>query len=341
MPGQFNFMDHAMARMAKGLIGTLEVKGETTAELMHAGPASAVADIHQILGTGPTPMAEIIAKDDSDAASPTLAASGPSGSDNENSHMKMNMKHAATAASTAAVAGSNVRDGGGRLQRPGAAQLDGCLTFAGPLGIPNLKLFRSQKSYELEPRSGLLRDSPLAFAQNVNALVHITGHLDRNPGYDGKHWFIVEAIDQLAPSCHTERSLAQLRSSEKRRLARANAAPAGAVTVGMGDMTFLQPDIIVNVGQEVVWRNTSSTIHNVVADPAKATVVADVHLPHGARTFDSGYLQPGQTFVHAFTVPGVYRYVCTLHEASGMKGVVIVKAPGATNMARATGPNQE
>ena len=106
-------------------------------------------------------------------------------------------------------------------------------------------------------------------------------------------------------------------------------------------MTFLQPDIIVNVGQEVVWRNTSSTIHNVVADPAKATVVADVHLPRGAPTFDSGYLQPGQTFVHTFTVPGVYRYVCTLHEASGMKGVVIVKAAGATNMARATEPNHQ
>jgi plastocyanin len=156
-----------------------------------------------------------------------------------------------------------------------------------------------------------LRDSPLAFAQNVNALVHITGHLDRDPGYDGKHWFIVEAIDQLAPSCHTNESLAQLRSAAKRRLARASAAPAGAVTAGMGDMTFLQPDIVVNVGQEVVWRNTSSTIHNVVADPAKATVAADVHLPPGARTFDSGYLQPGQTFAYRFTVPGVYRYVCT------------------------------
>jgi nitrite reductase (NO-forming) len=154
MPGQFNFMDHAMARMAKGVMGTLEVRGETTAELMHAGPASAVTDVRRTAGTGPTPMAEIIAKNDMDAASPTLAASGPSGSDNENRHIKMNMNHAANAASTAAVAGSNVRDTGGRLQGPGAAQLDGCLTFAGPLGIPKLTLFRSQKSYELEPRSG-------------------------------------------------------------------------------------------------------------------------------------------------------------------------------------------
>jgi nitrite reductase (NO-forming) len=340
MPGQFNFMDHAMARMARGLMGTLEVKGETTAQLMHAGPASAVADVRQSAVAGPTPMAGIIGKGDMDAAFPPT--SGATSSNSENSHMRMmDMNHPANAAYKAAVPGSNVRDRAGRVQPPGAAQLDGCFTFAGPNGIPKLTLFHSQKSYELEPKSGLLRDSPLAFAQNANALVHITGHLDREPGYDGKHWFIVEAIDQLAPSCHTEQSVAQLRRAARRRLARANTAPAGAVTVGMGEMTFLQPDILVNVGQEVVWRNTSSTIHNVVADPAQATVVADVHLPRGARTFDSGYLQPGQTFVHTFTVPGVYRYVCTLHEASGMKGVVIVKAQGAKNMARVTEPNHE
>jgi plastocyanin len=35
-------------------------------------------------------------------------------------------------------------------------------------------------------------------------------------------------------------------------------------------------------------------------------------------------LQSGQTFSRVFTTPGVYRYVCTLHEANGMKGVVIV-----------------
>ena len=77
------------------------------------------------------------------------------------------------------------------------------------------------------------------------------------------------------------------------------------------------------------------------ADPAKAAVAADVHLPGGAQTFDSGLLQPGQTFAHRFTVPGVYRYVCTLHESNGMKGVVIVKAPAAVHLARATVPAQE
>ncbi|MGA8505841.1 MAG: plastocyanin/azurin family copper-binding protein, partial [Candidatus Sulfotelmatobacter sp.] len=64
----------------------------------------------------------------------------------------------------------------------------------------------------------------------------------------------------------------------------------------------------------------------VVDDASKALSVADVKLPSSVQPFDSGFLQPGQTFSRVFTVPGVYRYVCTLHEANGMKGVVIVRS---------------
>jgi plastocyanin len=63
----------------------------------------------------------------------------------------------------------------------------------------------------------------------------------------------------------------------------------------------------------------------VVDDASKALNLADVKLPPGVKPFDSNFLQPGQTFARVFTVPGVYRYVCTLHEANGMKGVVIVR----------------
>jgi plastocyanin len=82
----------------------------------------------------------------------------------------------------------------------------------------------------------------------------------------------------------------------------------------------------VNAGEKVVWRNSSQAIHNVVDDAGKALTVTDVKLPSGVNPFDSGLLQPGQTFSRVFTVPGVYRYVCTLHEANGMKGVVIVRS---------------
>jgi plastocyanin len=81
----------------------------------------------------------------------------------------------------------------------------------------------------------------------------------------------------------------------------------------------------VNAGDNVVWKNSSPVIHNVVDDASKALSVVDVKLPSGAHPFDSGMLQPGRSYSRVFTEPGVYRYVCTLHEGSGMKGVVIVK----------------
>lgn len=51
----------------------------------------------------------------------------------------------------------------------------------------------------------------------------------------------------------------------------------------------------------------------------------DAKQPSGASPFDSGLLQPGQSYPRVFTEPGIYCYVCTLHEGSGVKGVVIVK----------------
>ena len=80
-------------------------------------------------------------------------------------------------------------------------------------------------------------------------------------------------------------------------------------------------------------------MHNVVDDAAQAVNAADVSLPAGVKPFDSGYLQPGQTYQRTFTIPGVYRYVCTLHETGGMKGVIVVRASGAIHMANAEAPN--
>jgi hypothetical protein len=62
-------------------------------------------------------------------------------------------------------------------------QLDGCLTTSDGL-MPKLTLFRSSKIYRLEARSMLLTENPLLFANNKNALVHVTGHLwDRDPTF--------------------------------------------------------------------------------------------------------------------------------------------------------------
>jgi len=205
-----------------------------------------------------------------------------------------------------------------------ANTLNGCLTLQSD-GKVMIRLLNSQKTYRLEAR-------PLLFDANDRRIVHVTGYFGSVMASEDPRVpsFVVDTLDMVAPDCSAKVTAADLRKVEAKYEV---GAGAGEATVGMDGMRFTRTNIVVNVGQQVVWKNTSSTIHNVVADPAKANVAADVHVPAGAHTFASELLQPGQTFAHTFTVPGVYKYVCTLHESNGMMGVVIVKAPAAVNMA--------
>ena len=215
-------------------------------------------------------------------------------------------------------------------------QLDGCLTTSDGL-MPKLTLFRSDKIYRLEARSMLLRENPLLFANNKDALVHVTGHMGPlHDVYDPDHSpvFIVDTIDKLATTCDVKMSLAELRKqSEKEKAALGSALSATAnrikpaVVVDMtGSLLVFQPATIkVKVGQTVMWKNSSSEVHTVTADPRVAVNAKDVELPKGAKQFDSGFLNPGKTYEQTFKTPGTYRYVCTLHEAQHMIGQIIVK----------------
>lgn len=50
-----------------------------------------------------------------------------------------------------------------------------------------------------------------------------------------------------------------------------------------------------------------------------------LRIPDGAAPWDSGFLvKPGATFDVTLTVPGVYDYYCTPHEAAGMVGRIVV-----------------
>lgn len=99
-----------------------------------------------------------------------------------------------------------------------------------------------------------------------------------------------------------------------------------AAEVTMTDRLLFAPDTVtIEVGSAVRWTNTSVLPHTVTADPAKAADAANVQLPAGASTFDSGDMPRGAVFVHTFTVPGTYRYVCIPHELAAMVGVVVVK----------------
>ncbi len=106
--------------------------------------------------------------------------------------------------------------------------------------------------------------------------------------------------------------------------ASAPAAPAAA-SVSMTDALRFEPaTLTVRKGATVTWTNGTSTVHTVTDDPSKAANKADAALPSGAQSWDSGNLNPGQTFQHTFDTPGTYKYFCLPHESAGMVATITV-----------------
>lgn len=72
--------------------------------------------------------------------------------------------------------------------------------------------------------------------------------------------------------------------------------------------------VVIGVNNTVTWTDNDATIHTVTSST----------VPSGATPFNSGYLNPGDTFTYTFTIPGVYAYHCQLHP--WMTGTVTVKS---------------
>jgi plastocyanin len=189
----------------------------------------------------------------------------------------------------------------------------GCLTNEDD-GKTMLKLFHSQKVYRLEAQ-------PFLFSANEGRLVHVTGHFGSVVEVEDPHVpsYVVDTVDVVMPNCSPKIKLADIK--------KALAPPVGPIggEVGMGPMSFIPATITIDVGEQVVWKNTSSYFHNVVNDPQRAINRMDVSFPSGANAFGSALLQPNAVFYHTFDRPGTYHYVCTIHETS-MKGTVIVRS---------------
>lgn len=84
----------------------------------------------------------------------------------------------------------------------------------------------------------------------------------------------------------------------------------GAVAVEIKDFAFNPAEIRIRTGTVVTWTNS-----DVVAHTATATD------PRGA--FDSGNLNPGQSFSFTFDTARTYEYFCTYHPF--MKGTIVVE----------------
>jgi len=320
-PGKFALMDHAISRMAKGNMAVFDISGPDDVALMHAGPATQEGPQPTTASvSGITPADEV-----SNAVGGTITladpgngnAMGKSQSSSDISRIAdMHMRvHSAKTPSTnhRAVATTKLNAKSATNNPSAVTSINGCLTIASD-GKAILNELQSSKIYRLEAQ-------PFLFSQNANRMVHVSGYFGSVLTVEDPRLpsFVVNTVDAVAPNCNVKVSMAQIRKMMLKR------AQANKGIVGMSDMGFAPQTLTVNVGDKVVWKNTSEVTHDVVADPTKALYRVDVKLPTGGRPFGSNYLQPGQSFSHLFEVPGIYHYVCTLHEGSGMKGVIIVK----------------
>jgi len=72
------------------------------------------------------------------------------------------------------------------------------------------------------------------------------------------------------------------------------------------NFSFEPAEIAIKAGTAVTWTNEDSAMHTVVG-----------------TGWESGQLQQGQFYKHAFDTPGTYDYHCSIHLS--MTGKVIVK----------------
>jgi len=104
--------------------------------------------------------------------------------------------------------------------------------------------------------------------------------------------------------------------------------------VGMSASAFEPRVVTVEVGDTVVWKNTTQRAHTVTAYEAELPEGADFFASGGYESTDAardGWLQNGgaiytcDTYEHTFEVAGEYPYFCVPHERAGMVGTVVVE----------------
>lgn len=105
-------------------------------------------------------------------------------------------------------------------------------------------------------------------------------------------------------------------------------SPEHAILVqlrGDGQQEFVPARVTIKAGETVTWKNASSDAREVAANPAAAKPGTQSALPPNTKPFDSGLLQPGETFSYTFNTPGVYRYFCSANCSASPAGEVIVQ----------------
>jgi LPXTG-motif cell wall-anchored protein len=93
-----------------------------------------------------------------------------------------------------------------------------------------------------------------------------------------------------------------------------SAAPALAASVSAVDFKFVPKTITISAGESVTWTNNGQSPHTATGSG-----------------FNSGNLNPGQSYSHTFSAPGTYAYHCQYHVNQGMVGTVVVTGGGGSS----------
>jgi plastocyanin len=99
-----------------------------------------------------------------------------------------------------------------------------------------------------------------------------------------------------------------------------------ARSVGIGDNFFDPPDATVEPGSTITWTNNGARPHTVTADDG---------------SFDSGRLNPGDSYTVAFDGQGTVTYHCAIHPEMRGSVTVGVGGGGGGGTASAEQPSSE
>ena len=88
-----------------------------------------------------------------------------------------------------------------------------------------------------------------------------------------------------------------------------NPEPLATSNVNIVDFAFNPPDLTIKVGDTVTWTNMGGFSHTSTSDTG---------------VWDSGILNPGQSFSHTFDSVGEFSYQCRFHPS--MTGIIRVQS---------------
>lgn len=82
--------------------------------------------------------------------------------------------------------------------------------------------------------------------------------------------------------------------------------------------------ILIKPGQTIRWTNRNPGNSHTTTAYHPANFQRPLRIPKAAKSWNSDYLLPNESFSVLFTEKGIYDYFCIPHEHAGMVGRVIV-----------------